>query len=87
MNDTAARPAKSETLEIIIVTDYWPDGKPTAIRKDIEGVEHAVEIDISLTGPVSGKDSRLRAGDLVTLPRKEATGLVNKGIAKLPDME
>jgi hypothetical protein len=87
VNDTATKPAKAETLEVIIVSDYWPAGNPTAIRKDIEGNEHAIEIDIELLAPVAGKDSRLRTGDVVTLPRKDASMLINKGAAKLPEME
>ncbi len=74
--------AKTETMEVVIQSDYWPHGKVTAIRGD-----EAVEIDIDLASPQPGKDARLRAGDVVKLPRKEAATIINAGVAKLPDFE
>jgi hypothetical protein len=82
MTEVPSKPARSENLEVIMASDYWPGAKVTAIRGD-----EPIEIDIDLVGNHAGKDARLRAGDIVTLPRKEAAALVNSGTAKLPDME
>lgn len=64
-------PAKSAKTEVEIVRDYWPGAKCTAIRGD-----DTVEIEIG---------DRLKSGDIVQLPAKEAAVLVRSGAATLPE--
>ena len=62
-----------DTLEIVIQRSYWPLGDVVATRGD-----DVVEVK-------SG--DRLYPGDVVALPRKEASKLVNTGVAQLPEMD
>lgn len=66
-----AKPAKAETLEVEIVRGYWAAGEVTAIR----GSD-------AVTVP---EGEGLKPGDVVSLPKKAAAGLVNAGAAKLTD--
>lgn len=75
MAETAntANTANTSKTEVEIVRGYWPGAKCTAKRGDVE-----VTIEVG---------DGLKEGDIVSLPAKEAAGLVRNGIATLPVSE
>jgi hypothetical protein len=82
MTDEIKKPEKETTMEVSVIRDYWPMANVEVMRGD-----RIVSVGDDHLGKSGDFDDRLRTGDVVSLPRKEATKLVNAGAAKLPEMD
>jgi hypothetical protein len=82
MTDEIKKTEKEAEMEVSIIRDYWPMGNVDVMRGD-----RIVSVGADHLGKSGDFDDRLRTGDVVSLPRKEASKLVNAGAAKLPEMD